>query len=209
MIKDIIERGRGKTAICICDTCGKEFKRKFSFAKETKRHFCGSPCYCETLPQKTKQKYLLICDYCEKEFEVHQGQIDRRKKELHFCCDICDLNYSLKNNLPVKDDSWPGVRRISKEGYVRVYLRELSVEKRVIMPEHQYVMEKNLGRKLKKGECIHHKNGIRDDNRIENLELIENRKIHSKNHYLNGDFKRKDNGNFCSSKNLLIGGELA
>ena len=37
---------------------------------------------------------------------------------------------------------------------------------------HRFVIEQALGRKLGRYEVVHHKNGIRDDNRLENLEVM-------------------------------------
>lgn len=41
--------------------------------------------------------------------------------------------------------------------------------------EHRLVMEQQLGRKLRRDETVHHRNGKRADNRPRNLELWASR----------------------------------
>jgi|ETNmetMinimDraft_5_1059913.scaffolds.fasta_scaffold46187_3 hypothetical protein len=76
-------------------------------------------------------------------------------------------------------NSKPTERYKTKDGYIEIDIREdfdwMSNNphkvRRMRYREHQYIMEKQLGRYLKPEETVHHKNLIRDDNRIENLEL--------------------------------------
>jgi hypothetical protein len=58
-----------------------------------------------------------------------------------------------------------GTGWINEEGYI-----VLRVDGNTYLA-HRYIWEQYYGRKLLKEETIHHKNGNRSDNRIENLEL--------------------------------------
>jgi hypothetical protein len=77
--------------------------------------------------------------------------------------------------------NWKGGRWKDEMGYIRIPTTPGTDD---YIYEHRLVMEKKLGRKLKPEEIVHHKNGIKDDNRPENLDLFPNKSAHIKYHKL-------------------------
>lgn len=82
-----------------------------------------------------------------------------------------------------KHHNWKGGRRLSL-GYIEVWLspmdffHPMTVGKTSYVKEHRLVMAKHLKRCLLPWEVVHHKNGIKDDNRLENLQLLPTAKYH-------------------------------
>ncbi len=60
---------------------------------------------------------------------------------------------------------------VDRQKYVKIRTVSGSANLGFYEYEHRLVMEQMIGRKLLEGETVHHKNGIRNDNRPENLEL--------------------------------------
>ena len=73
---------------------------------------------------------------------------------------------------------WKGGRYTSR-GYVYIYKPDHPrADKRKYVPEHILVLEQKMGRFLKRGEIGHHLNGIKNDNRPENLVALPYQKHH-------------------------------
>ncbi len=73
------------------------------------------------------------------------------------------------------------------KGYILIYLPNHPFRnKQGYVYEHRRVMENHIGRFLTSIERIHHKNGIRHDNRIKNLVLFRSTSEHAKSHFPKG-----------------------
>lgn len=108
------------------------------------------------------------CLNCKREFRTVGSQVAGGKvKRCKRCARrlLASLGTKAANNRGEKNGQWKG-GKTRHSGYILV-----RVIGKGYVPEHRLIMENFLGRTLAKNEEVHHKNGIRDDNRLENLEL--------------------------------------
>lgn len=113
-----------------------------------------------------------VCDNCKQEFDTHKCY-EKRNRKHRFCSKKCEAEFKNLNN---SVDAWTGGCISKSTGYKYIRVDGKQVE------EHRLVMEKHIGRKLEMGEVVHHINGDKLDNRIENLILLtraEHQKLHA------------------------------
>lgn len=152
-----------------CERCGLEFTRPNSRVKD--HAFCSRACYfASEIPtanaiKATRTRYPdgglrdVACTHCGSVFQRYKSQIHLRM----FCSRTCERAFAIATP----------VRQITEGGYIRVFVGRgvAGSTGHGHMLEHRKVMQDFLGRLLVKGEEVHHVNGRRDDNRLENLEL--------------------------------------
>ena len=110
--------------------------------------------------------WLCRCD-CGQEREVLANNL-RRGESVSCGCFKVEERAKIHGS---RHPKWKGGRRI-ENGYVVLSNADYPGAKPFNKTaEHVVVMARHLGRPLRPGESVHHKNGVRDDNRIENLEL--------------------------------------
>lgn len=116
-----------------------------------------------------------------RKFNVTQTVIRRRMKE--FEIPFRDTDVARKMYRGEKHHSWKGGKRKS-DGYVQIKKpNHPKADSSGYVYEHRYLVERELGRYLNSDEHIHHVNGIKDDNRLENLQVVtpsEHVRIHAK-----------------------------
>ena len=131
---------------------------------------------CKKCKKNVKSWPCRIKKYCSKKCRYSDRELYKK---------IVKKRSWYKRPFGEKHTNWKGGRYIDKSGYVKIRkLKHPKVTHNGYIFEHRLVMEEHLGRFLKKGEVVHHLNGIKDDNRIKNLKLMKDSE-HKKLHKLN------------------------
>ena len=121
--------------------------RKWTSAEDAPLDESRAPCQCVVVGCERKPKSVKMCQMHYMRIRVHgsHGPVESKVQ-------------------------WGRTGPYFKEDYMFWHVKDENGNRRTLY-EHQRVMEEHLGRRLMPDESVHHKNGIRSDNRIENLEL--------------------------------------
>ena len=157
-----------------CMNCGKEFTAK---KQETK--CCSNKCAAEYRSKDRVQ--ILNCDYCGEKFERPNCHIN---DSYNFCSTDCYNKHKVQNNLLAKENHphWNN-GETTNSGY-----QFKRIGKAKYRAKHRLIMEKAIGRELRSDEIVHHKDGNKLNNAIENLEIVtraEHINIHRDSLYSN------------------------
>ncbi len=156
-----------------CEHCSKDFEMtagRYRVAVKFfgGRKYCTRTCWKEALAIEALERPAptFECAQCKKVVARKRtpktGQYNLQPK---FCGRECA-------SLAGKHNAGLPLHVKQRDGYILVCQGGRRAK---YVPQHRIVMERAIDRPLRKEETVHHKNGQRDDNRIENLELWNSR----------------------------------
>jgi len=141
-------KNRAISVVRICEKCGRKYH---PWKANRPSKFCSRECSPRGRVAKKPSSECLQC-----------GVLFRRwggRHQAKFCSRKCYL------------DSNP--KKPTDDGYILIYAPGHSTRAHGQALEHRVVMAKHIGRKLEPWETVHHINGNKSDNRIENLQLMK------------------------------------
>lgn len=151
----------------ICKRCGKVFLVPPALGD---RKYCSWHCY------KPMDGVINSCKTCGKKFYVPKCRKDLAQ--------YCSYSCSAKSRVGIKSNNWKGVKK-TYQGYIVIYSPNHPFKKKDnYVKRANLIMEKKLGRYLRPEERVHHINGIKDDDRPENLKHFANESEHTKYHWV-------------------------
>lgn len=164
-----------------CKICQRAYGKQF---RQTEHSRIYRKIYEEKYRKADRGKIVKNCLFCGNQYKSYKA--DNRK----YCSRKCmgkaprtkewriKQAEARKTKIGPKASNWKGGRRKHK-GYILIYCPNHPFKiMRFYVREHRLVMGKHLGRYLRPEEVVHHINGDKTDNRIENLQLFKNHSEH-------------------------------
>lgn len=166
-------------SIGICNRC----KRMIEIRCKGNCKSCNNTIY----RQKKRDKSPLVYCQCGCEQLMHSMTMNRKPARF-----ILGHTIQYIQGKGKEASHWKGGKRKHTEGYNQIWFpSHPNSNTQGYVLEHVKVMSDKIGRALNKGEVVHHKNGVRNDNRIENLELFATHAEHMKHHSTIGRMNKK------------------
>lgn len=142
------------------------------------------------------EKIIFTCEKCGKQFIRYKSMI--KPGITHFFCSRACAKEHLSTKMtkmnedlnPIRMDNFE-TRLAVREGHLKNNTgKEHSYPKIFGTHAHRILAEEIIGRPLKKGEVVHHKDGNPRNNSIDNLEVLSSQSEHAKLHCKNGRFSK-------------------
>lgn len=167
-----------------CKQCGGPFEMKPAYLSVYRKKFgkdpmyCSIPCSAKGRRADTEARSTFVCENCGKTNQMKRYEGTGRTvyyRQQRYCGQTCKVEGQMK----AAHERFKGGdygRHVKRNGYVWISVPALAnggVKREML--EHRHVMEQQLGRKLLPEETVHHKDGNRQNNTPENLELFTSR----------------------------------